>query len=492
MTSAPDDRLARVRWGVYLVLIAVAVGNMSGRLLAVNSVDKAQLESYRIRERLNDERDRLSAEGLAGDELNERLAATDERLQEALRLQRPFLSANDRSRWMNIRSLVEHGTYEIDEILNEPTWDSIDKVQHVGRDGRPHFYSSKPPLLATLIAGEYWLIHRLTGWTLGDHPYEIGRFMLFTTNVLPLVLMWVLLARLVERFGMTDWGRIFVMGAATLGTFLNTFAVVLNNHIVAAVSVTVALYMLVRILYDGERRWQYFALAGFAASFTAASELPALILLAIVSLMLLWRAPRETLVAFAPAVVIVAAGFFATNWIAHQDLRPPYAHREWYDYEGSYWRNRQGVDKGEPSKVVYALHALVGHHGVLSLTPVWLLSIWGAGAWLMSGERSRRELAALVVLVSVVCLVFYLGLRTQVDRNDGGVSSGFRWMFWCAPLWLLVMLPAADKLSRSAAGMALAAVLLTLSVLSASYPTWNPWVHPWIYNWLNWIGWPVL
>jgi hypothetical protein len=26
--------------------------------------------------------------------------------------------------------------------------------------------------------------------------------------------------------------------------------------------------------------------------------------------------------------------------------------------------------------------------------------------------------------------------------------------------------------------------------LSASYPTWNPWVHPWIYNWMLWCGWP--
>ena len=67
-------------------------------------------------------------------------------LRNELRLQRPFLSANDRSRWMTIRSLVEHGTYEIDEIVGQPTWDTIDMVQHRGRDGELHLYSSKPPL----------------------------------------------------------------------------------------------------------------------------------------------------------------------------------------------------------------------------------------------------------------------------------------------------------------------------------------------------------
>jgi hypothetical protein len=51
------------------------------------------------------------------------------------------------------------------------------------------------------------------------------------------------------------------------------------------------------------------------------------------------------------------------------------------------------------------------------------------------------------------------------------------------------MTPAADRLARSRLGMALAIVLLTFSVVSASYPTWNPWTHPWIYNWLVWSGW---
>jgi hypothetical protein len=37
--------------------------------------------------------------------------------------------------------------------------------------------------------------------------------------------------------------------------------------------------------------------------------------------------------------------------------------------------------------------------------------------------------------------------------------------------------------------MAAALVLLAFSTLSASYPTWNPWVQPWIYNWLEACGW---
>jgi MFS family permease len=499
---APSSMLhARSRWGIYLLLIAIAVGNMTGRLLSVNSVDKVQLETYRIREALDRKRAQLAEEGLTEQEIAARVSADEARIRSELRLQRPFLSANDRSRWMTVRSLVEHGTYEIDKIQLDPTWDTIDMVQHQGRDGKDHRYSSKPPLLATLLAGEYWLIHRITGLSLKDNPYEVGRFMLFTINILPLLLMYVIIGRLVERFGMTDWGRIFVMAAATLGTFLNTYATVLNNHIVGAVCATVALYAAVRIAYDGERRTRYFVLAGFAAALTAADELPALTFLGLIGVLLLWNAPWKTLAAFVPAMLVVVAAFFATNWIAHESLRPPYMHRgegdNWYSYEyelkgrsiKSYWLDRQGIDRGEPSKLTYAVHVLVGHHGVFSLTPIWLLSIAGALMWLWSPDRSRRQLAAGALLIAIICLVFFIALRPLQDRNYGGMTSGFRWMFWCAPLWLVVMIPAADRLARSTAGMAFAALLLTFSVLSLSYPTWNPWTHPWIYNWMEWTGW---
>ena len=45
--------------------------------------------------------------------------------------------------------------------------------------------------------------------------------------------------------------------------------------------------------------------------------------------------------------------------------------------------------------------------------------------------------------MTLICLVFYILLRPQEDRNYGGMTSGFRWMFWFAPLWLVVMIPAA-------------------------------------------------
>ena len=503
MSSISDDPNARLRWSVYWLLITLSVGSMTGRILAVNSVDKTGVEKYRIEQRLKQRRAKLEARNVPEEKIRRDLAGLRPRLEKRYAAPRPFLSANDRSRWCTVRALVEHGTYAIDQVTREPNWDTIDMVKHKGRDGRGHLYSSKPTLFPTLMAAEYWVIHKITGATLGTHPFEIGRFMLITINVVPMVVFFVLLARLVERYGTTDWGRMFVIAAAVFGTFLTTFAVVINNHLIGAVSAMVVLYATVRIWYEDERRLRYFIAAGFFAAFTASAELPALSFFALFSAALLWKAPRETLLAYMPAALLVAAGSIGTNYIAHNDWLPAYAHREkgqdwetgnWYNFtyqrgeketpRKSYWadvENRSKLDQGEPSRAVYAVNVLVGHHGIFSLTPVWLLAVLGVGMLWFRRDRPLRELAAAIAVISLVVIAFYL-LRPLQDRNYGGDTCGFRWAFWFAPFWLFAMLPAADWSAGSRIKRCAAAVLLAVSVLSASYPTWNPWTHPWIFR----------
>jgi len=467
MNAAGDNRALRT--SVYALLITIATGAMVGRIMAVTSVDAIGLEGHLHREGRKD-----------------------------WQRQRPFLSANDRSRWATVRSLVEHGTFEIDQVVSQRGWDTIDMVKHRGRDGEEHLYSSKPPLLTIVMTAPYWVIYNTSGASLGDYPFEIGRALLVLYNVLPMIAYLVILAWLAERLGTTDYGRLFLLAAAAFGTFLTTFAVTANNHTPAALCVAVVLYAFVRIVLDGERRPAWFALAGFFAAFSVACELPALSLCVLLGAVLLWKAPRSTLVGYVPAALFVALAAIGTNYLAHDSLRPPYMHRSgtdladnWYDYtyerdgrvRESYWRNPVGVDRGEPS--AYAFHATLGHHGVFSLTPIWLLSIWGLAIW--ARDPGRRELALGIALLSVVCLAFYLS-RPQMDRNYGGMTSGFRWMFWFAPMWLVALLPAVDRLARSRAGRGLALALLAVSVMSASYPTWNPWTHPWLWNFLQAFG----
>lgn len=459
--SDTEDSPVALRRGVYLILLAIAIGGMTGRILAVNSVDKLEVDKTRQRE------------GKPS-------------------IQRPFLSGNDRSRWATIRSLVELATYRIDEIVSQPNWDTIDMVKLP--DG--HLYSSKPPLLPTLLAGEYWVIHKLTGKTLGTHPYEIGRFMLWTINVLPLLAYFHVLARLIDRYGRTDWGRYFTFAAAALGTLLTTFVIVLNNHLVAAVSAAIAIDAVIRVWFEGETRWRWFFAAGLFGAFTAACELPALSLAVLLGAILLWQRPRQALTGYLPGALLVAAAALGTNYAALGTFDPAYKHKEWYDYSyerdgkvrDSYWRNPVGIDRGEPSRATYALHTLVGHHGVFSLTPIWLLAALGICMQLWRRDWPLRRFAGVVALLSIVCYAFYLA-RPLGDRNYGGMTSGLRWLFWFAPLWLVCMLPAADVAARNRYLRGFALLLLALSVVSVAYPTWNPWTQPWLTNLGQYMGW---
>lgn len=488
----------------------------------------------------------------------------------------PLLGANDRSRWSTVRALVDHGTYAIDDVIlpngrRDREWYSIDMVRHRGRDGREHYYSSKPPLLATLVAGPYWVLRQVSGIRFGERPFYVGRILLVITNLIPLACYFLLLAILIERYGESDWARMFVYAAGTCGTFLTTFAVTLNNHLPAAISVAVALYAALEITRRGSNTLFHYGLAGLASAFAVTNELPALSFFACLAVWLAWHSPGRWLAAFIPTAAVVALAFFATNWVAHDSWRPPYAHRQdgpvlaeielplpsnidtpqatplppnlrqalplelspsatiqlsdtanrwilwdpdqqqrwalvvsqdqdgrlelrewddWYEYERSYWigDRRRGVDLGERSRLVYAFHATLGHRGILSLTPVWWLSLIGLCFWLAGPDRNWRLLASGIILLTTVCLTFYF-TRPQIDRNYGGVASGFRWMFWFTPLWLMSMLPAADRCAPYRGCRGVAWVLLAVSVFSAVYPWDNPWSHSWIFDYWTELGW---
>ena len=158
----------------------------------------------------------------------------------------------------------------------------------------------------------------------------------------------------------------------------------------------------------------------------------------------------------------------------------------WYEYPGSYWTRdvsqRSKVDQGEPSRARYLMHMTVGHHGIWSLTPMWLLSLLGAVIWLWRGKTSQRLLVIAFAMLFIVCLSFYTA-RPLIDRNYGGQTSGLRWMFWFTPFFLMTMLPAVDALRKSTAGKVTVIILVGLSVVSATISAMNPWVHPWMYQW---------
>ncbi len=513
MTSAPEHAASRTL--VYGLLIAVAVGLSLGRLASVERVNEPSVHKPD-----GDERPRPA-------------------WPKVLPTPSPTFGSNDRSRWAAVRALVENGTFVIGTrdrtivlgsgpallaapdplgravlleagyrlqlkrdtgIVFEDGFQTVDKIMDPETG---EFYSTKPPLLTVIAACEYWVMNRVLGWSIVDHPWLVIPLILVTLNIVPLVVYLLLLSWLAERFGTTDWAKYFVVAAGGFATMVTPFLVTFNNHTVATAGVALLLYLVIRLVETAGEGAGWFALAGLTAGFTACNELPATAFAVGVGVYLLWRFPRPTLTFFVPAALVPVVVMLGLNVLQFGDWQPAYAKfgGPWYTYEGSHWlppgQTKQGIDyagRNGETKAEYAFHLLLGHHGWFSLTPIMFLGLTGMLGQILpplprvQGRGGQFRLFALFsLLVSVVVIGYYI-MKTD---NYGGWSNGPRWLMWLSPLWLLCMLPVLDRLATSRVGRLFALALLVVSILSMSYQLWNPWRHPWIYVWMESRGWPA-
>jgi hypothetical protein len=506
-----------------------------------------------------------------------------------------FMGANDISRWCTVWSLLERGTYAIDECPWQiETQDKVFRAPYThkgspsGTEPAKHYYSSKPALLPTLIAGILYPARIATGVPL-DHvvleqraerwtqkpdpasPYKVKGVLekpsdpvkwpayifyfkpiTILLNVVPFWAFLVLFGRMLDRHAANDWAWIFSLTAAAFGTYLLPFTQTLNNHTIAAFSVFFALYQFVMIWDEGDHASWRFGVAGFCAAFAAANELPALAFLALLVCLLVVRFFGRTLLAFVPAAMIPLAAFAISQYAVFGEFKLAYGSfgSDEYLYEGSLWKTPLDLDAfnehPEPHSI-YLFHMTLGHHGVFSLTPIFLFSCWGAlrllGApsglwssltWLLllafaglaacylynpSAWRAGGMLAAfrwplyglvgalavaaafvltrraseplvglawLAAALTVVILAFYAG--NPLARNYGGSTQGLRWLFWLIPFWLLLLVKGTDAGQEQGAARVLALLALGVSALSVGYAIRNPWSHPWILDALVHLG----
>ena len=124
----------------------------------------------------------------------------------------------------------------------------------------------------------------------------------------------------------------------------------------------------------------------------------------------------------------------------------------------------------------------LGHQGLLSLTPAFLLAFAVPRAGL---RPAQRAVTWLTWGLTAVVLTFYI-TRTS---NYGGLSCGPRWFAWLTPLYLLAMVPAVDRLGETAWGRRVGYAMLAVSVFTASYRWAHPWAHPWLYDLFRVCGW---
>ncbi|WP_435015780.1 hypothetical protein TA3x_003332 [Tundrisphaera sp. TA3] len=442
------------------------------------------------------------------------------------------LTANDISRWCTVWSLLERGTYAIDDCpWQANTQDKVRRevgVEAAGKEGEAskpvfHVYSSKPPLLPTVIAGILYPFRAATGVPLDkvvdqvrvgrnvekplkDNPNktefvrEVGppvpwpayvfyfKPIVVLFNVVPFALFLVYYARLLDRFAANDWAWFLSLFAAAFGNLLVVFNTTLNNHTIAAYAAFFAILPLARIWDEDGGRPVDYALAGFFGALCAVNELPSALFGVLLFALLAIRSPMLSLKFFTPAALIPIVAHLATQYLALGTFRPAY--EDWgtaaYNYEGSYWNDPLEFDwftKHPESKALYLFHMTLGHHGVFSLTPIFAFAFIAGIRNAFGKGRPLRVVSAVTVFLTVAMLAFYTW--NPKARNYGGSTQGLRWLFWLIPFWLVTLPTGLAEGQERAWPRRLSLAALSFSVLSVGYAMRSPWSHPWILDLLE-------
>lgn len=498
-----------------------------------------------------------------------------------------MIGANDISRWCTIWSLLERGTFMIDDcpwqsetqdkVFRTNPWEEVAP----GSTAPRHFYSSKPPMLPTLIAAGLYPVRQLVGLPL-DHqsispriprnvivadpsapggkrtemqtpePFKWSLHVVYFKpvlvflNVLPLAIMLVRYRRYLDDGDHPDWAWLASLSAFAFGTYLTVFTSTLNNHLIAAWSAFFAMGAMVRAFNDNSRRPGPYIQAGFFSAFCACNELPAASLPALMGLVLASVSLRRMFTAFLPAALVPVAIFFACQYAALGTFKPAYADfgGDAYEYAGSYWTTPLDLDyfdKHPEPRITYLGHMLFGHHGIFSLSPIFLFAMAGIAARM--GNRFYRAMALLLACLAIagaaagyriykyqtidplamtwlvwllplwlliipqpidprtnpgkaagawmtmVLSVVVIGFYGYKTNNYGGSTQGLRWLFWLIPLWIYYLPDGFRSGSETRLHRRLGYTALALSFLSVGYAIRSPWTHPWLLDALDRLGW---
>jgi putative effector of murein hydrolase LrgA (UPF0299 family) len=137
---------------------------------------------------------------------------------------------------------------------------------------------------------------------------------------------------------------------------------------------------------------------------------------------------------------------------------------------------------------VYLFHMLIGHHGIITLSPIFLFSFLGIFLCLRCPPPTPKQVFALMSLfLTSLMLVFYTFFAGQ--RNYGGMCNGLRWLFWLIPFWLFFLPAGLSECENQRWSRTAALLCLLISAASVFYATRNPWTRPWLHEWLFYEGW---
>jgi hypothetical protein len=385
---------------------------------------------------------------------------------------------NPASRYATIDSLVHRGTYVIDDSRYVST---IDKIMYRG-----HYLSSKPPVLPTLMAAPYWVWVHVTGRTFDTSERATLLFLHAVGVGVPHILLMIYVYLFLAQWGLSPGARAGAFLAFALSYLGLGYTTTLNNHTVAALTLTAAFYHGYRAPQGPQAGRGHWISAGLWAGLSPTLELWSALFCVGLTVLLCRRDWRRTVTLFIPASLPWLVLHLGLTYLILDSFRPSYMRPDLYLYPGAYWLHMVGIDAVREPKPIYLFHMLLGHHGLFSMTPVFFLAMWGA--WYRA-RRSREETwNVLAILLSLIACVALLTMKT---RNYGGMCMGMRWLLFAMPLLFLFVGDWLDHVKHRA-WIGLAALLVLIGsyhvtgTLREENRVWN--VSPW-HAWFRAHGW---
>jgi len=380
-------------------------------------------------------------------------------------------NANTGSRYATIESLVDYGTYWIDQSRYVHT---IDKYQVDG-----HYISSKPPVLPTLAAGVYWVYEHLTGRTIRRYEGEVVRLVSLCTGGLCHLIFLVYFYRLCGLLLQRQLAIWITMAAASFAYLGVAYATAINNHSTAAALAVCGLYYACAIHHGQLQKWWHWPLTGFVLGLLPAIDLPGIAISGLIVLYLLAHDWKKTLFWLVPAML---PWLLVHLWLTYNisgSLRPFYTNRELKNFPGFHFRNATDIDGLRESKDIYAFNVLLGHHGVFSMTPLYLFGLWE----LLRSLRYRRLLRESVLCAVALCGFF--GFYIFRTRNYGGWCVGMRWLVPVMPLLLLYFGVWIDRIKLTRLLWALVLSAFLVSCFNVQDGLTSPFQYSVWHNWLE-------
>jgi hypothetical protein len=359
------------------------------------------------------------------------------------------ISENECARLATIEAIVEKRTLAIDGT-QFPVSES--QITTSARGGERH-YSQQPPVMAALLAGPYWLMHKL-GLSFQSNPTLSMYILTLIGATFPVALTAGLVYRMGRLFELQRHWRTLLAIAAVFASGLVSYATVLNSHAPAAFFVIAACgcFFHAGLTRRVVRSYAWLGLAGLCAAFAAAIDVAALVyLVLLIAIILAMRWPWTSKItgliwylggALGPILLHAALTVPITG-----DMRPGLFHPELASAPLPAPIIEPDTDEEEGKQPTYFqtvilrfADGLLGPHGLLSHFPILLIGIGGVGAVLHRHWPLPTKMMAMVSLFAAVGIVIaYCTMHVNWNQPMFAVRWFIVFMpllvYWCGA-WL--------------------------------------------------------